>query len=871
MTGSDQTPMMRQYLRFKSQYPDKIIFFRMGDFYEMFGDDAIEAAPILGIALTSRSVDKGSAMPLCGIPYHAVDKYLPRLIEAGKKVVICEQVEDPKQAKGIVKRDVVEIVTPGTATLETSLDPSHNAYLAAVCGDRKRMGTALLDLSTGEFSVVENDGEAVGNHLQLVAPRELLYPADRQPATADALAAIKRIVAHLTPLEEIYFDVRLAQEQLCRFFSVATLDGFGVAGMPLAVAAAGAILRYLKDNKQDRLQHITSIKVAQAENRMLLDAATVRNLEMFINLSAGEEKHSFFWAVNRTGSAAGARRLRRSMAAPFIDKATIDLRLDAVAELAEGSELSARLRELFKLLPDVERLAGRLGMGKAGARTLLALRDGIIAARKIKGWLVDCRASLLRQIFVALPDLDAVAEAIDRAIKEDAPLAVTNGGIINEGYSPDLDSLNGSIKDARAYIAGLAAAEREQTGIPSLKVGFNKVFGYYIEVTRPHADKVPSHYIRRQTLVNAERYITEQMKEKESLILEAEERINRLEEELFHRLADQVAAALAHLLSLADLLAELDIINGFAVLASQERYVRPVITDGRSMAIVQGRHPVISQILGPGNFVANDLTLNEADMTMIILTGPNMSGKSTWLRQAGLIVIMAQMGSFVPAESAELGVVDRVFTRVGATDSLTRGQSTFLVEMIETANILHNMTDRSLLLLDEVGRGTSTFDGLSVAWAVAETIYHNSKGTPRTLFATHYHEMTGLAGIYPRTKNFQVTVKKWGQEVIFLHQVVPGGCDDSYGIEVARLAGLPKDTIKRAREVLRLLESGRFAKSELARGVHVRLNQPSLFEGAPAEISSALEQQLRELTIETITPLQALDILAGLKKNVESD
>lgn len=871
MTSDGQTPLMQQYLRFKALHPDKIVFFRMGDFYEMFGDDAVEAAPILGIALTSRSVDKSSAIPLCGIPYHAVDKYLPRLIEAGRKVVICEQVEDPKLARGLVKRDVVEIVTPGTSTLETALEPSHNSYLAAVCGDRRTMALARLELSTGEFSVTEGEPETILDLLQLLPPKELLITAENGEESVSRSLPVNGAVGVVTRLEPFYFDARLAEQNLCRFFGVTTLEGFGVGDLRLGVAAAGAILRYLQDNKQNRLEHITSLKVGAVETRMMLDAATVRNLELFTNLSAGVERHSFYWAVNRTVTAAGARRLRRTIAAPFLDKDNIDRRLTAVAELTGRADISDRLAERFKVFPDLERLAGRLGMGKANPRTLMAIRDAIGISRVVRETLDDCTADLVTEMIRAIPDLHDVAELIGTAIRDDAPQVTTAGGIFKAGYSPELDDLNLSIKDARAYIAGLAAAEREKTGIPTLKVGFNKVFGYYIEVTRPHIDKVPADYIRKQTLVNAERYITETMKDKESLILAAEDKINRLEEELFDRLCHDISGRLPEMMLLADILAELDVLNGFAVLARQERYVRPAIGTERNLRITQGRHPVISQILGPGNFVANDLALDENDTAMIILTGPNMSGKSTWLRQTALIVILAQMGSFVPAESAEIGLVDRIFTRVGAADSLTRGQSTFLVEMVETANILHNQSERSLILLDEIGRGTSTFDGLAVAWAVAETIHDHPAGTPRTLFATHYHEMTGLAAIYPRIRNFQVTVKKYGKEIIFLHQVLPGGCDDSYGIEVARLAGLPRETIKRAHEIVRLLESGKFAKSELARGLHARLNQPSLFDGEGGREESRIERELRQLQVENLTPLQALELLAAWKKDVDDE
>ena len=869
MKNSGLTPMMRQYHRFKDKYPGKILFFRMGDFYEMFGDDAIEAAPILGIALTSRSGEGDNAIPLCGIPHHAVEKYLPRLIEAGKKVVICEQVEDPRQAKGIVKRDVVEIITPGTTTIESSLNPSRESFLMAICGNSKTLAAARLDLSTGEFVVSENDAATIVDEIAAYAPKELLYPAEEKDTLPQHL--FQNGIKNITPLENIFFDHRLGKDKLNTFFGVSTLDGFGLSGMKYGIAAAGAIFRYLEENKQERLAHITEIKTGKADHRMLLDAATIRNLELFTNLATGEEGHSFFWAINRTGSAGGARRLRRSVAAPFIEKAKINHRLGAVADLFEAADVSENLHNQFKKFPDIERLSGRVGMGKAGPRTLLAIRDAIGIAGEIRQSLQGLTAPLLADIRTSLPDVSAIALAIDTAVKKDAPLSISSGGIIKQGFSGELDDLNHSIKDARAYIAGLAASERKRTGIPTLKVGFNKVFGYYIEISRAQSEKAPAEYIRKQTLVNAERYITEEMKEKENLILEAEEKINRLEEKLFLELVESVAASLPQLLSLADMLSEVDVVNAFAVLARQENYVRPEITDDRNLDIIQGRHPVLGQLLGPGNFVANDVALNDSDTSLVILTGPNMSGKSTWLRQTGLIVILAQAGSFVPAASASIGIVDRVFTRVGATDSLTRGQSTFLVEMVETANILHNKTEKSLLLLDEIGRGTSTFDGLSIAWAVAESIHQHPAGTPRTLFATHYHEMTGLAAIYPRIENFQVAVKKWGQEVVFLHQILPGGCDDSYGIEVARLAGVPRDTINRAREVLRLLESGKFAKSELARGVHVRLNQTSLFDAPAATHVSEVEEKLRVLNTDNLTPLEALKILSDLKKELESN
>ncbi|MFH1701446.1 MAG: DNA mismatch repair protein MutS [Candidatus Zixiibacteriota bacterium] len=870
MKNSGLTPMMRQYYRFKDKYPDKILFFRMGDFYEMFGDDAVEAAPILGIALTSRSGNAQNPIPLCGIPHHALDKYLPRLIEAGRKVVICEQVEDPKKAKGIVRRDVVEIITPGTSTIESSLAPSHDSYLAALYGDDNKMALARLEISTGEFSVIEDDSDIIYDRLAMAPPKELLMPEDK-PSDLFGRMIKNGLARNITRLENIYFDYRLSKEMLCRFFSVNTLDGFGLRDMKRSVSAAGAIFRYLKDNKQDKLKHITRIKIGLADKRMFLDAATIRNLELFTNLATGDEMHSFFWAINRTGSSFGTRRLRRSVAAPFIEKDKILYRQSGVAELYKDSLKSESLSLLFKKIPDLERLNGRLGLGKAGPRTMLAIQDAILIAEEIKGHLSESSSIMLKAIYSSLPMVTAIEGKIGTAIRKDASPTPHNGGVIREGYSKELDDLNLSIKDAREYIAGLAASERKRTGIPSLKVGFNKVFGYYIEITRIHSDKAPDNYIRKQTLVNAERYITEEMKVKENLILDAEDKINRLEHQLFEQLAEDISQSLPELISLADLLAEIDVVNSLAVLAREQKYVSPVIIDDCVLKLSQGFHPVLSQILGAGHFVANDTNLNDIDTSLVVLTGPNMSGKSTWLRQTGLIVILAQIGSFVPAEEATIGIVDRVFTRVGATDSLTRGQSTFLVEMVETANILHNTTDKSLLLLDEIGRGTSTFDGLSVAWAVAETIHQHPSGTPRTLFATHYHEMTGLASIYPRIKNYQVTVKKWGKEVIFLHQVIPGGCDDSYGIEVARLAGLPKNTISRAREILKLLESGKFAKSELARGLHARLNQPTLFDESITLGESLIVEKIKELDVNNLTPLKALEFLSQIKKDIDNE
>jgi DNA mismatch repair protein MutS len=596
---------------------------------------------------------------------------------------------------------------------------------------------------------------------------------------------------------------------------------------------------------------------------MLLDYGTVRNLELIRNLSEGTEKDSLYTAINRTLSPGGTRKLRENIIRPYRQLRPILYRQKGVKELYYNRDLAFNLGPLLKKLPDLERLSGRLGMRKINPRQLASIRDGLIAGREIVASIKELRSEIFLDVAKAYPDPSAAIGEIDSALKEEPPLTSNKGDIIREGYSPELDKLKESIKDARNYIASLQQTEREKTGINSLKVSYNKVFGYYIEVTRPHLDKVPTEYIRKQTLVNAERFITNELKEKEDLILAAEEKIFSLEEKLFNTLVDKIAESMADLLLSAELLSEIDVVLALANLACEKMYCCPEMAEDDILEITGGRHPVIEDILPRGSFIDNDLSLSVGKDRIMILTGPNMSGKSTYLRQIGLIVIIAQIGSFVPAEAAHIGLVDRVFTRVGAIDNLARGQSTFLVEMIETSNIMHNATEKSLILLDEVGRGTSTFDGLSIAWAVVE--YINEKIKARTIFATHYHELTGLAALYDHILNFQVAVKRWEDSIIFLHKIIPGGCDDSYGVEVARLAGIPRQTVSRSKELLKLLESGKFSQSELARGIHKNINQRSLFDRAPSEV----EEEIRKLVINDVTPMDALRILSRLKEKLD--
>ncbi len=860
--SSALTPLMRQYQAIKKQHPDKILLFRMGDFYETFGDDAVKAAPILGIALTSRAHGNGERIPLAGVPYHAIDRYLAKLAARGEKVVIVEQVEDPKLAKGLVKREIVEIVTPGTATLDSADEDSRLVSLAAVYpGKGDRIGVAMLSLATGMFQIDDGDEQAMAERLRIQEPSELLFPAEFGQDRAGRLLGYNRGGTMLTPYEDWNFDLKTAHRELNDHFGTATLESFGVTPDSPAVVAAGAVFRYLKENHRDKLDHITRLTAFDNAEFMSLDYSSVRNLELVRNLANGTEEHSLYSVINLCHTPGGARRLKASLLRPFKVKEKIQRRLSGVTELVKHRERCYRLRELTTRLPDLEKIVGRLGIGRLNPRQMGALKDGLFVAGEISRELGGCYSPHLSTLAKAFPDTTKLTARIGSALVDEPPLTAQKGNVIRRGFSDKLDQLNDSIREARDYIGSLQKTERERTGIATLKVGFNQVFGYYIEITRANASAAPPEYIRKQTLVNAERYVTPELKQKEELILAAEEKITRLELELYQELIDFLAGSIADLVCVADLTSEFDLVSALADLAVQRGYCCPTFSETPQLQIVNGRHPVIESVLPPGSFVPNDLEFADTQR-ILILTGPNMSGKSTYLRQIGLIVIMAQIGSYVPADSAEIGLVDRVFTRVGALDNLARGQSTFLVEMVETANILNNATEHSLVLLDEVGRGTSTFDGLSVAWAVVEHL--NDTAKPRTVFATHYHELTGLAGLYPCVHNFQVAVKRWQDQVIFLHKIVPGGCDDSYGIEVARLAGVPRPAISRAKQILKLLESGKFTQSELGKGLYKEKIQPTLFEAARNET----EDRIRQLDLDTLTPVQAFDILRRLKEEL---
>jgi DNA mismatch repair protein MutS len=861
----DITPLMRQYLEIKNQFPEEIVFFRMGDFYEMFGEDAKVASQILGIALTSRGQIKGEKIPLAGVPYHAGERYLCRLLKAGKKVVICEQMEESQAAKGIVKREVVEVVTPGTVMAEEAIQENQNNYLASLYEKGERMGLAILDLSTGEFKLDEGDRRDIVERLNVLSPSEIIVPHNWTEEKIGNLN-LPRQNSSFTFLEEWKFDYDFAYQSLVQHLKVNSLEGFGCQDLRLGISAAGAVWAYLKQTKKNMLSHINNLSPIFSDGVMFLDANTIRNLELLSPLGSGDMASTLFSLLNRTKTIMGARLLKNWMIRPLLNVEKIKERQEVVSEFLRRPEWRAEITPRMKNIADLERLAGRIGCDKATPRDLIWLKNSLNQIPGITSVLEKSDNAFLIFIRENLPDTSSLVQLLESSIADDPPLSLTEGGIIKAGYSTELDNLKGSIQESKKWIASLQEEERKNRGIPSLKVGFNKVFGYYIEVTKPHLPKVPPEYIRKQTMVNAERFVTTELKEKEDFILGAEEKIFKLEHELFLQLRSKVAEEIPKIQKTGEMIAVLDVLSGLSEVAEKYNYTYPQVDSDDEIIIEEGRHPVIENILGSGGFVSNDTKLDLKNEQIHIITGPNMAGKSTYLRQVGLIVLLAQIGSFVPAKAAKIGVVDRIFTRVGAMDYLTSGQSTFLVEMMETANILNNATTKSLILLDEVGRGTSTFDGLSIAWAVTEHIHNHPQVAAKTLFATHYHELTELAGFLPRVKNYNVAVKEWGEEIIFLRKIVPGGCDDSYGIQVARLAGIPKQVLDRSREILAELEKGETSYQPLPQvKPKPAAYQLSIFSPTEHQIS----EELKKLDLDKITPIEAINKLNQLKRKVE--
>jgi DNA mismatch repair protein MutS len=852
------TPVRKQYLQIKSQHPDAIVFFRLGDFYETFDEDAEIAARELDLVLTSRPVGKGQRVPLAGVPYHAVEGYIARLIERGYRVAIAEQVGEVT-GKGLVDREVTRVVTPGTVVEPALLEEKRPNYLAAVLVEEERAGLAYADISTGEFATVQLDAGAVAQELARLQPRECLIPEKheargkkQETAWESPISNLLSLGTHITPLAAYRFELGAARQALLDHFEVATLDGFGCEGKPLAARAAGAVLHYLRETQKGALAQVVSLSTYTTERFMTLDASTRRNLELVETIRERKVRGSLLGVLDLTLTPMGGRLLRTRLAQPLLDRTALEERLDGVQAFYDDTVLRGRVREILKGLPDLERLTNRVLAGIAAPRDLVGIRRALETVPGLEGLLGEG---------ANLQPCEDVASLVASAIADDPSASISAGGVIRRGFSDELDGIARAAQDAKAYVAGLEAQERESTGIKNLKVGYNKVFGYYIEVTKANIAAVPETYIRKQTLVNSERYITPELKEYEALILNAEERQVEVETRLFKEVCQQVAARGAALLETARALAQIDVASALAEVAIRNRYVRPELTDDNMLEIDDGRHPVVEKTLRDEPFTPNDLHLNGEERVLVI-TGPNMAGKSVYLRQNALIVLMAQMGSFVSADSARIGIVDRIFTRIGAQDEVAAGQSTFMVEMIEAANILNHATPRSLLILDEIGRGTSTYDGMSIAWAMVEYIHNHPQRRSRTLFATHYHELTELADRLPAVRNYSLSVVEEGDHVVFLHKVEPGGADRSYGIHVAQMAGVPKPVIHRAEEMLEQLESGEFRPGTPA----PEPSQPALF----ATEHPAVET-LRALDIPQMTPLDAINVLYELQRKAKEE
>lgn len=800
--------MMRQYHEVKRRFPGKLVFFRLGDFYEMFYEDAVVASRELEITLTSRNKDKGGVpVPMCGVPYHSVDGYIARLMKKGYKIAICEQVEDPKTARKLVHREVTRVLTPGTVVDEMLLEPKDHNFLGSLYVTPEGIGLAFMDLSTADFLATEFLGDDAWpkalDELTRFTPKEIVFPEHSSDELRERLLNEWSDAWVSSALDDWAFSSDYAQRLLLEHFGVASLDGFGAAGKSFSLSAAGALIHYLRDSQLAALGKVATLRFFESSDFLKLDASTVTNLELVQTLD-GSRKGSLLSFLDMTRTGMGARLLKSWLLLPLLDVARLERRQDAIEALTSGVQAHGRLSRNLNEVHDMERLISRVMLGVAGPRELLALRDSLRVVPLIRAVLPEFSAARIAEICEELDDMSDIVTLIDNSIADDPPVSANDPGIIRSGYSAELDELRSIRQMGKGYIASLEAAERQKTGISSLKVKFNQVFGYFIEVTKSNLSLVPSNYIRKQTLVNCERFVTEELQQFEEKVLGAEEKIAVLEKEIFAAVRKAVAAHGARVQKTARLLGELDVYAALAEVASKNDYVRPVLTGGDEIYIRQGRHPVVEQQCRP--FIPNDLYLNSTSDQLIILTGPNMGGKSTYLRQTALILILAQIGSFVPAQEARLCCVDRIYTRVGASDNLARGRSTFMVEMIETANILNTATNRSLILLDEVGRGTATFDGLSLAWAIAEYLVRNPVHRAKTLFATHYHELTRMSEVHAGVKNYCMAIQEAGKEIVFLKRVQPGVADKSYGIEVARLAGMPREVLQRANSILERLE-----------------------------------------------------------------
>lgn len=862
---NNETPLMKQYYSTKAKYPDAILLYRMGDFYETFGEDAITTSRILGITLTKRSSGSPGTVELAGFPYHAIDNYLPKLVRAGQRVAICEQLEDPKKTKFLVKRGVIELVTPGVSYSEYSTDTKNNIFLASVYFKKTESGLALLDLSTGEFLTTEGTHSTIDKLLNSFQPKEVIYPKGQENRFHELFGN----KFYIYPIEEWFFDRDSAAERLTKHFEVSSLKGFGIERMNCGISAAGAVLNYLEMTKHDMISHITSISRIDESHCVLLDKFTLRNLELLH--SAYEEGHSLVDIIDQAITPMGSRTIRRWICMPLKSPVEINNRLDIVDCFIHNETARTETKNLLESIGDLERLASKIGVARITPREMNQLKIALSCISPLKKIGKETHNPILQKMVDQLECCDILYQKITQQLQENAPHQLTKGNVIAEGVNAELDELRHISSHGKEKLAEIQQRESEVTGIPSLKIGFNNVFGYYIEVTKTHKDKAPANWIRKQTLVNGERYITPELKEYEDKILGAEDRILTIETEMYNALLQEAANYIRPLQDNAKIIAAIDALVSFAEVSITNHYNRPEINDSDIIDIKEGRHPVIEKQLPPGEeYISNNVYLDNQKQQIIIITGPNMAGKSALLRQTALIVIMAQAGCFVPAQAAHIGYVDKIFTRVGASDNISQGESTFMVEMNEAANILNNISDRSLVLFDELGRGTSTYDGISIAWAIVEYLHEHPKSHAKTLFATHYHELNEMEHSFKKIKNYNVSVKEVGQKVIFLRKLVKGGSNHSFGIQVGKMAGLPQSVIKRADEILKQLENDRDKNDVIQKNVdHIASAREGMqlsFFQLDDPILTQIRDEIAGLDINSLTPLEALNKLNEIKK-----
>ncbi|MDD6796915.1 MAG: DNA mismatch repair protein MutS [Clostridia bacterium] len=876
------TPMMQQYLDTKKDYQDCILFYRLGDFYEMFFDDAVKASKELELTLTGKDCGQEERAPMCGVPYHAVDTYLNKLISKGYKVAICEQVEDPKTAKGIVKREVIRVVTPGTNLNMQALDESKNNYLMSIVYLGDGIGISIVDFSTGDYFVTEvTSGNILIDEINKFVPSEIIVNEYFAMSGINLEPVREKLGISVSTLPNWYFDDEVCVKKLCEHFKVSRLDGLGLADYSIGIVAAGAILQYLLETQKNALEHLTTLMPYTTGKYMLIDSSSRRNLELVETLREKQKKGSLLWVLDKTKTAMGARRLRTMIEQPLVDYDEIIKRQNVIAEFNDNVITREEIREYLNPVYDLERLMSKISCKTANPRDLIAFRSSLQMLPYIKSLISSFDSELMRGIHDKLDPLEDLYKLIESAIVDDPPITIREGGIIKDGYNAQADELRKAKTDGKTWLAELEEREREKTGIKNLKVKYNKVFGYYLEVTNSYKELVPAEWIRKQTLANAERYTTDELKNLEDVILGAEDRLYSLEYELFVEVRETIASQVTRIQSTAKAIAKIDVFASLALVAEQNNYVRPKINEKGIIDIKEGRHPVVEKMISNDMFIANDTMLDNNSNRISIITGPNMAGKSTYMRQTALIVLMAQVGSFVPAASANIGIVDRIFTRVGASDDLASGQSTFMVEMTEVANILRNATAKSLLILDEIGRGTSTFDGLSIAWAVVEHISNKNLLGAKTLFATHYHELTELEGMLGGVNNYCIAVKEQGDDIVFLRKIVKGGADKSYGIQVAKLAGVPDSVIARAKELVNELSDADISQKakEIAqydkkkpdekyiRKNELEVNQMSLFDTAKDD---DIVDEINSLDIGNMTPIDALNTLYKLQNKIKN-